>query len=143
MHAKKTGRKRSARSDADTTSERLNQVLATFATLRDDGRALIARIHGSLMEMRQLREQIREHRNNRRNAPSNGDARSRLSHSKGQFGLTAREAEVAKLLAQGRSNVAIAKALGISTHTARHHTQRILAKLRVHSRAEAGAKLRG
>ena len=47
------------------------------------------------------------------------------------------------LLAQGRSNVAIAKTLGISTHTARHHTQRVLAKMRVHSRAEAGAKLRG
>jgi DNA-binding CsgD family transcriptional regulator len=33
--------------------------------------------------------------------------------------------------------------LGISAHTARHHTQRVLAKLKVHSRAEAGAKLRG
>ena len=56
-----------------------------------------------------------------------------------QFGLTARETEVAMLLAQGRSNVAIAKTLGISTHTARHHTQRVLAKMKVHSRAEAGA----
>jgi hypothetical protein len=28
-------------------------------------------------------------------------------------------------------------------HTARHHTQRILSKLEVHSRGEAGAKLRG
>jgi DNA-binding CsgD family transcriptional regulator len=60
-----------------------------------------------------------------------------------QFGLTARETEVAMLLAKGRSNVSIAKTLGISTHTARHHTQRVLVKLRVHSRAEAGAKVRG
>jgi DNA-binding NarL/FixJ family response regulator len=57
--------------------------------------------------------------------------------------LTRREAEVAELLSQGRSNQAIARALNISEHTARHHTQRILSKLEVHSRGEAGAKLRG
>jgi DNA-binding CsgD family transcriptional regulator len=50
---------------------------------------------------------------------------------------------VAAMLAQGRSNSAIAAALRISTHTARHHTQRVLAKLGVHSRAQAGAKVRG
>ena len=33
--------------------------------------------------------------------------------------------------------------LGISPHTARHHTQRVLDKLGVHSRAAAGARLRG
>ena len=60
-----------------------------------------------------------------------------------QYGFTGREAEVARLLAQGRRNSAIAAELGISAHTARHHTQRVLAKLGVHSRAEAGAKLRG
>jgi DNA-binding NarL/FixJ family response regulator len=60
-----------------------------------------------------------------------------------QYGLTGREIEVARLLAEGRRNTAIAAALGISPHTARHHTQRVLAKLAVHSRAEAGAKLRG
>jgi DNA-binding NarL/FixJ family response regulator len=59
------------------------------------------------------------------------------------FGLTRREAQVATLLSQGRSNQAIARELNISEHTARHHTQRILAKLEVHSRGEAGAKIRG
>jgi DNA-binding CsgD family transcriptional regulator len=59
-----------------------------------------------------------------------------------QFGLTQREAQVARLLSQGRSNQAIARDLEISEHTARHHTQRILAKLEVHSRGEAGAKIR-
>ena len=60
-----------------------------------------------------------------------------------QYGFTGREVEVARLLAEGRRNTAIAATLGISPHTARHHTQRVLAKLGVHSRAEAGAKLRG
>jgi DNA-binding NarL/FixJ family response regulator len=50
------------------------------------------------------------------------------------MGLTRREAQVARLLARGRSNQAIAQELNISAHTARHHTQRILSKLEVHSR---------
>jgi DNA-binding CsgD family transcriptional regulator len=58
------------------------------------------------------------------------------------YGLTAREVEVAILLASGSSNAAISKALGISPHTARHHTQHVLAKLGVHTRSEAGARLR-
>ena len=51
------------------------------------------------------------------------------------FSLTAREARVAGLLAERRSNREIADALGISAHTARHHTERVLSKLGVHSRA--------
>ncbi|HET7469590.1 MAG TPA: LuxR C-terminal-related transcriptional regulator [Gemmatimonadales bacterium] len=57
-------------------------------------------------------------------------------------GMTPREVEVALLLATGLSNNALARQLGISPHTARHHTQRVLGKLGVHSRAEAGARLR-
>jgi DNA-binding CsgD family transcriptional regulator len=48
--------------------------------------------------------------------------------------LTTRERQVAKLVAQGATNVEIAKALGISYHTARHHVQRLLDKLGVRSR---------
>jgi DNA-binding NarL/FixJ family response regulator len=59
-----------------------------------------------------------------------------------RYGLTRREVQVAGLLAQGRSNSGIAQDLRISAHTARHHTQRILSKLEVHSRGEAGAKIR-
>ncbi|HZN99276.1 MAG TPA: LuxR C-terminal-related transcriptional regulator, partial [Gemmatimonadales bacterium] len=59
-----------------------------------------------------------------------------------RFGLTQREEQVAILLAHGRSNQTIARELQISVHTARHHTQRILSKLQVHSRGEAGAKIR-
>jgi ATP/maltotriose-dependent transcriptional regulator MalT len=116
-------------------------VLSTFATLREDGRALIDRIHTSLLEMRDLRQQLREQRTGRTAARA-AFAPARTAYLQMQFGLTARETEVAVLLAQGLSNVAIAKLLAISTHTARHHTQRVLGKLKVHSRAEAGAKLR-
>jgi len=50
--------------------------------------------------------------------------------------------EVAILLAEGCSNSTVARRLGISPHTARHHTQRVLGKLGVHSRSAAGALLR-
>lgn len=51
-----------------------------------------------------------------------------------RFGLTAQEARVAVMLADQRSNRDIADRLGVSVHTARHHTERVLAKLHIHSR---------
>lgn len=51
-----------------------------------------------------------------------------------RFGLTPQEARVAMLLAEHRSNRDIADRLGVSVHTARHHTERVLAKLDIHSR---------
>ncbi|HEX2188230.1 MAG TPA: helix-turn-helix transcriptional regulator [Longimicrobiaceae bacterium] len=59
-----------------------------------------------------------------------------------ELGLTRKEVDVVRLLAEGRSNAAIAAALFISPHTARHHTERIMAKLGVRSRAEVGPRLR-
>ncbi len=53
-----------------------------------------------------------------------------------RFRMTAREADVALLLARGRRNTAIAAELTISIHTARHHTESVLAKLNVHARSE-------
>ncbi len=52
------------------------------------------------------------------------------------FSLTAREANVALLLARGASNAGIASELRISQHTARHHTESVLGKLNVHTRGE-------
>jgi len=51
-------------------------------------------------------------------------------------GLTARELEVAILIAYGRSSKQIATKLVISEKTARNHTERIYTKLGVSSRAE-------
>lgn len=53
-----------------------------------------------------------------------------------RFGMTGREADVALLLTRGARNAAIASELRISQHTARHHTENVLAKLNVHARAE-------
>lgn len=57
------------------------------------------------------------------------------------FDLTRQEGRVATLLASGSSNAAIAKNLGISEHTARRHTERVLAKLGVHSRMQVRGTL--
>lgn len=56
--------------------------------------------------------------------------------------LTAREVEVLRLVANGSSNAAIADSLGISVHTVKRHVANVLQKLRVSSRAEAGAVAR-
>lgn len=92
--------------------DRLSDLFSTFATLRQDSRVLVDQLRGSIHQLRHLRGQLREH-----TAGSSGNA-------------------------QGKPNAAIAQELRISAHTARHHTQRVSAKLVVYSRAEAGAKLR-
>lgn len=51
--------------------------------------------------------------------------------------LTAREIEVLHLLAEGASNKIIARALGISAHTAKFHVASILEKLDAATRTEA------
>lgn len=51
-----------------------------------------------------------------------------------RYSLTDREVQVAELLAQRRTNAEIASSLGISLHTARHHTESVLLKVGVHSR---------
>jgi DNA-binding NarL/FixJ family response regulator len=55
------------------------------------------------------------------------------------FGLTARELEVLRLVAVGRSNQQIAAELFISPKTASVHVSNILGKLGVTSRVEAAA----
>jgi DNA-binding CsgD family transcriptional regulator len=56
-----------------------------------------------------------------------------------RHGLTARELEVLRLVAAGRSNREIAAALVISEHTVARHLQNIFAKLGVSSRTAATA----
>jgi DNA-binding CsgD family transcriptional regulator len=55
----------------------------------------------------------------------------------GREGLTAREVEVLRLLAEGASNRAVAERLVISEKTAARHVANIFAKLGVHTRAQA------
>jgi DNA-binding CsgD family transcriptional regulator len=51
--------------------------------------------------------------------------------------LTVRELEVVRLLAQGRPNKQIARALGITVKTVDNHLQRIYAKAGVSTRSAA------
>ena len=60
-----------------------------------------------------------------------------------RFGLTARQTEVVRLLAEGCSNAEIASRLEMSYYTARNHTEQVLGKLGVSSRAAVGALLYG
>ena len=53
--------------------------------------------------------------------------------------FTEREAEVAELMADGRSNAEIAEALFLAESTIKSHMASIFTKLGVHSRKEAGA----
>jgi len=59
-----------------------------------------------------------------------------------EFGLTTREIQVARLIAEGLSNNEIADRLGVRFFTARNHVERTLAKLRVASRHRVGPLLR-
>lgn len=60
-----------------------------------------------------------------------------------KFGLTPRQGEVACLIARGLRNDEIARELDMSPSTARRHTECVLAKLGVRSRAEIAATLLG
>ncbi|WP_433056261.1 helix-turn-helix transcriptional regulator [Dactylosporangium sp. CS-033363] len=57
-------------------------------------------------------------------------------------GLTGRQAEVLRLLADGRSNAEIAAALTLSEKTVQHHVSAILGKLSATSRTQAAATAR-
>jgi len=61
---------------------------------------------------------------------------------KSRYGLSAREIEVARLVASGLSNQEVAEKLGVSYFTARNHVERLLSKLGVSNRSRVGAVLR-
>jgi DNA-binding NarL/FixJ family response regulator len=71
---------------------------------------------------------------------SSGEAGSQTN---GQQRLTRREAEVASLIAQGRTNRQIAEELVIALRTADTHVERILGKLGFTSRAQVAAWVAG
>lgn len=64
----------------------------------------------------------------------------RLRFNRSDMALTDREREVLRLIVEGMSNSEIAKALGISVHTAKAHVCSILQKLSVHDRIQAAVK---
>ena len=73
-------------------------------------------------------------RKERRRLPTEAELQAR-------YRLTERETSVALLLADRYSNDEIAATLGISPHTAHHHTERVLGKLGVTSRNRVRKRL--
>ncbi|MGQ0563020.1 MAG: response regulator transcription factor [Gemmatimonadota bacterium] len=60
-----------------------------------------------------------------------------------RFGLTARESDVARLLAERLSCREIAERLGMGFSTARTHTERVLTKLGVRSKNDVRLRIQG
>jgi DNA-binding NarL/FixJ family response regulator len=56
-----------------------------------------------------------------------------------EFGLTAREQQIMRLIANGMTNPEVASALHISVLTARKHRQNLMNKLNLHNSAEITA----
>jgi DNA-binding CsgD family transcriptional regulator len=132
---------------APVSPHQVSALLSSFEELRAQGRSIMARMRASMYDLQSQRERLREGRDGR-NGQAAADAggttppSSTATRLQLEYGMTPREVEVALLLAEGCSNSTVARRLDISPHTARHHTQRVLGKLGVHSRAEAGARLR-
>jgi DNA-binding CsgD family transcriptional regulator len=119
---------------------RISALRFTYQELHAQHTCLLSRLRVQMDETLSHRERLREEWDQRAaSRPATRPSRPRLEEA---YGMTPREAEVASLLVEGLSNGAVARRLGISPHTARHHTQRVLGKLGAHSRAEAGAILR-
>jgi DNA-binding response OmpR family regulator len=78
-------------------------------------------------------------------APAHAPARGEPSDAdlRGRYGLTGRQVEVARLLAEGCSNAELAARLGVTDNTARNHTEQVMKKLGTSKRARVGALLRG
>jgi DNA-binding CsgD family transcriptional regulator len=127
---------------AEVSADRLSELLSHFQVLRDQGRSVMARLRASMYEMQAHRARLRLERNGNGNGHAIDQPSAIAEHLRADYGMTPREVDVALLLAEGCSNQTVARRLGISPHTARHHTQRVLGKLGVHSRSEAGARLR-
>jgi DNA-binding NarL/FixJ family response regulator len=68
-------------------------------------------------------------------SPESTTAASSIPHA--ASGLTARETEVLRMIAEGLANKEIAYRLGISEHTVKFHVSALLGKLGAGSRAEA------
>jgi DNA-binding NarL/FixJ family response regulator len=65
------------------------------------------------------------------------ESMARQPVSQAASGLTARETEVLRMIAEGLANKEIAYRLGISEHTVKFHVSAVLGKLGAGSRAEA------
>jgi DNA-binding CsgD family transcriptional regulator len=78
-------------------------------------------------------------------SPKGGDAARQYDFGKVRdaFRLTEREVEVVILLSKRQRNHEVANRLGVSEHTARHHTENVMRKLGVATRSEVAGVIAG
>src|SRR5207302_3726402 len=74
-------------------------------------------------------------------SPGQSSFRARPPAKPEELGLTLRQADVLKLLVQGKPNKLICRDLRLSEGTVKVHVSAILRALKVHSRAQAVAEL--
>jgi ATP/maltotriose-dependent transcriptional regulator MalT len=103
--------------------------LAELGAALDAPRLAAARAEGRRLGLDEALERARE-------LVDRTDAASTVSSSARPAGLTAREHEVALLVARGLSNRQVADELVITEKTAKNHVQRVLDKLGVRSRTQ-------
>ena len=72
--------------------------------------------------------------------PCSFDLENLYTSSGFKLQLTEREMNVLRLIVEGKTNAEIAKAMSISTHTAKAHVGSILSKLSVNDRVQAAVK---
>jgi two-component system nitrate/nitrite response regulator NarL len=105
----------------DVGSEDL--ILAVLSTIRGEG----------LLSVSSVADVVNRLAKRARSGPTGGSPESPL---------TSRERELASLLDEGLSNKEIAQRLQISVATVKNHVHRILEKLHVERRGQAGSRLR-
>ena len=141
MHALFEATASDRRSDARRAKEEAERAIVLLARLdvlpleRAFALELLARHDEALELYRKAGDLYDTHRLEKASSPVNKRGRA-----KGE--LTAREFEIAELVAEGKSNAAIAQRLSISERTAEHHVASILDKLELHNRTEIAARLR-
>jgi DNA-binding CsgD family transcriptional regulator len=130
------GDARAALADLRTAQQLWLELDAPYEVART--RALIGQACASLGDDESAQLELEDARETFRRLGAAPDL-MRLTPSTATHGLSARELEVLRLVAKGKSNREIAGELVISEHTVARHLQNIYGKLRLSSRAAATA----
>jgi PAS domain S-box-containing protein len=121
--------------------ERVWVHVTTLVTVSPTGLSVLVHLLRDLTRQKEIEELLRQVASSaaRLSCDRAGHPGLREPAALSSSGVTDREREVIRLLAQGASTEGIAAKLSITHRTARNHIQNILSKLGVHSRLEAVA----